>query len=136
MALRNAFEGLAVESKQETGRASETSLAALLAEFRNKYDVVSTAKATYTTSGNHTLITPPAGQSIRSVWFYAQAKGALDTGVVVVSFTLGPNSYEFELTGSQPFAHGAVWEGAADAVLVVNTSSTAAVMVNVDYRLF
>lgn len=97
---------------------------------------VLTAKATYTTSGDHTLITPPAGQSLRVVWLYAQAKGALDTGVVLVSFTLGSNSYEFELTGSQPFMHGAVWEGAIDAPLIVATSSTAAVLINVDYRSF
>lgn len=118
------------------GAATETSLVSLLAEFRNKYDVVSTAKATYTSSGDHTLITPPAGQSLRVVWIFVQAKAVLDTGVVLVSATLGPNSYEFELTGSQPFAHGAVWEGAVDQVLTITTSSTAAVLVNVDYRVY
>lgn len=102
----------------------------------NRFGAVSTAKATYTTSGNHTLITPAAGNALRVVWMYAQAKGALDTGVVGVTFTLGTKSYEIELTGSQPFAHGAVWEGAADQTLVVNTTSTAAVLVNVDYREF
>jgi hypothetical protein len=70
------------------------------------------------------------------LWIYIQAKAALDTGVVLVSVTLGSNSYTIELTGSQPFAHSAVWEGAADQALVVNTSSTAAVIVNVDYRTF
>ncbi|MEO7443583.1 MAG: hypothetical protein ABIW46_08635 [Acidimicrobiales bacterium] len=104
--------------------------------LRSDKGVVTTAKATYTTAGDHTLVTPPAGQRLRVVWIFAQAKGALDTGVVLVTVTLGANSYDFELTGSQPFAHGAVWEAAADVLLVVTTSSTAAVIVNVDYRTF
>lgn len=117
-----------------TGSATQATLASLLTEFQNKYDVVQTAKATYNTLGNHDLITPSAGTALRVVWLYAQAKGALDTGTVEVTFTLGSNSYGFELTGSQPFAHSAVWEGAVDQKLVVNTSSTAAVMVNADWR--
>lgn len=137
--LRAASVGVTVANptaNPETGLAKDTNLLSLLAEFRNKYDVVQTATDTYVTSGDHDLIIPAAGQAIRSVWLYAQAKGALDTGTVLVTFTLGPNSYTFELTGSQPFAHGAVWEGAADQKLVVNTSSTAAVIVNADYRSF
>lgn len=101
-----------------------------------KFDAVLTAKATYTTSGDHTLITPPGGQSLRVLWFYAQAKGLLDVGTVLVTFTLGTKSYEFELTGSQIFAHAVVWDGAANQTLVVNTSNTAAILINVDYRSF
>lgn len=118
------------------GVASQATLAALLSEFQNKYDVVQTAKATYTSSGPHTLITPPAGQALRVTWLFAQAKGTLDTGTVVVGFTLGGSSYEFELTGFQPWMHSAVWEGAVNEPLVVDTSSAAAVMVNCDYRVF
>jgi hypothetical protein len=116
--------------------ATQATLADLLAEFRNKYDVVLTARDSYETSGDHTLLSIAAPDRLRTTWLYAQAKGVLDTGVVTVIFTLGTNSYEVELTGSQPFAHSAVWEGAAGEDLIVNTSSTAAVIVNVDYRLF
>lgn len=117
----------------ETGLAKDATVLPVLKRF----DSVLTAKATYTTSGDHTLIAAPASPlALRPVWFYAQAKGALDTGTVIVSFTLGARSYEFELTGSQPFAHGAVWDGAVGEALVVNTSSVAAVMVNCDYRTY
>jgi len=109
---------------------------ATVVPVRNRFDAVLTAKATYTTSGPHTLITPAAGQAVRVLWLYAQAKAALDTGTVLVTFTLGTHSYDFELTGSQPFAHTAVWDGAAGETLVVTTSSTAAVLVNVDHRAF
>lgn len=122
MTLRNAFENLAVEAKQIAYK---------------RFEAVQTAKATYTSSGNHTLVAAPTSPSaLRVVWLYAQAKGVLDTGTVIVSFTLGTKSYEFELTGSQPFAHSAVWDGAVGDELVVNTSSTAAVMVNTDYRVY
>ena len=118
------------------GTVAGVALDATLVPVRNRFNFVTTAKATYTTSGDHTLVSPPAGQSLRATWLYAQAKGALDTGTVLVTFTLGASSYTVELTGSQPFAHTAVWEGTADQALVVNTSSTAAVLVNVDYRSF
>lgn len=98
---------------------------------------ISTVKATYTTSGDHTLLAAPASPlALQPTWFYAQAKGALDTGVVIVAFTMGGRSYEFELTGSQPFSHSATWNGAVGEALVVNTSSTAAVMCNADYRTY
>ncbi len=120
MALRNAFGDLALDLT-----------------VSRKFAPVLTAKATYNTSGNHTLIAAPASpNALRVVWIYAQAKGALDTGVVLITVTLGTHSYDFELTGSQPFAHGAVWDGAVGDALVVNTSSTAAVIVNADYRSF
>ena len=109
---------------------------ATLSPVRNRFDAVLTAKATYMTSGPHTLITPASGQALRVVWLYAQAKGVLNTGTVLVTFTLGSKSYEFELTGSQPFAHGAVWDGAANDALIVTTSSDAAVLINSDYRSF
>lgn len=122
---------VALSNPTETGLAKDATVLPVLKRF----DSVLTAKATYTTSGDHTLIAAPASPlALRPVWFYAQAKGVLDTGTVVVSFTLGARSYEFELTGSQPFAHGAVWDGAVGEALVVNTSSVAAVMVNCDYR--
>jgi hypothetical protein len=119
--------------------ATETGLAkdATLSPVRDRFAAVQTAKATYTTPGDHTLIPAPASPlALRPVWLFAQAKGALDTGTVIVSITLGGRSYEFELTGSQPFAHSAVWDGEVGDALIVNTSSAAAVMVNVDYRLY
>lgn len=108
----------------------------LLQEFRNRYDVVKTAKAEYTTDGPHTLVAPTVGSALRVVWIFAQARGSLADGVVTVTVSLGGNSYQFELTGSQPFAHSAVWEGATDQDLIVTTSSAAPVLVNIDYREF
>jgi len=115
-----------------TGAATE----ATVVPVRNRFDPVLTAKATYTTSGPHTLVTPGSGQAVRVLWLYAQAAAALSTGTVLVTLTLGSHSYDLELTGSQPFAHTAVWEGAVNEALIVTTSSTAEVLVNCDYRSF
>lgn len=95
---------------------------------------VATATATYSTSGPHTLLSPAAGNSLAMTWLYLQAKGALDTGTVEVTVTLGSESYTVELTGSQAFAHSTFWQGAVNESVVVTTSSAAAVIVAVDYR--
>lgn len=118
------------------GGATEVTLADLLSEFRNRYDVVQTAKATYLVAGTEILINVNAATRLRPVWFYAQAAASLGQSVVRVTFALGTNSYEVELTGSQPFMHGAVWEGGLGEDLTVTLSAPAEVLVNVDYRTF
>jgi len=82
-----------------SGAATDATAANLLAGFLARYKAVTTAKATYNTSGNHTLITPPAGQSLRVVWLYAQAKADLDEDI--------QSRFDFELHKHEPCSvHG------------------------------
>lgn len=126
MALVNAFGAMALEA----------TLAALHETMKDRFDPVLTATANYTTAGTYPLVDPPVGQRVRAVWLYAQARGSLGEATVLVTFTLGANSYQVELTGSQPFMHSAVWEGPVDGNLTVTIDVDASVLVNCDYRLF
>ncbi len=118
-------------------RVNDPTVEDLLAEFRNRYDAVTPISGDFSSVGDHTLVAPAAGKRLRIVWLYAQAAGALDTGLVEVTFKRGATVlYKFELTGSQPWAHGAVIEGAVNESIIVNTSSAARVLVNADYREF
>lgn len=123
------------EVGQVIASAQESTLQSLLTEFRSRYDVVDTASQTVSSPGATTIVAAAPGTSLVAVWFYAQAAGALGTGVVRVRFDLGTNAYEVELTGSQPFAHSAVWEGGDGDDLTVTLSRSAEVLVNIDYRI-
>lgn len=104
-----------------------------------RFDAVTPKSAVYTSAGDHDFIVPSAStKQIRAVWLFAQAAGALGDGTVEVVFKwegATEDIYRCELTGSQPFAHSAVLEApSVNKKLIVNTSSTAKVFVNADYR--
>ncbi len=104
--------------------------------IRTRFEAKLTSRALYTTAGTATLVAAGAAERARVTWVYAQAKASLGTGAVTVTVTLGTLSYQFELTGSQPFAHGVTWEGALGDDLTVTLDSAAEVLVNVDYLIF
>jgi len=104
--------------------------------LKTRFEAKLTARALYSVAGTATLVTTTAAQRARVTWIYAQAKGSVGTAVVLVTVALGTLSYQFELTGSQPFAHGVTWEGALDDDLTVTTDVSLEVLVNVDYTIF
>lgn len=125
MSLVNAFGELALE----------VTLAELATAMKQRYDPVLTAKGSYVAPGTFVLVDPPAAARVRAVWLYAQALNSMGSSTVMVTFTLGDRSYDFELGSSQPIMHGAVWEGGLDDQLTV-TIDNAPVIVNCDYRIF
>ena len=104
-------------------------------DLQAKFAPVTHAGAIYTTSGDHPLVTTSASEKVILTWYYVQA-GQTNTTPVEVTVKLGATEVaKFELDASQPMAHGAVYVGALDADLIVNTNNTQKVYVNCDYRL-
>lgn len=109
---------------------------AAVVPLKSRFEAKLTSRALYTTAGTATLITTAASERARVTWIYAQAKASVGTAAVTVTVTLGTLSYQFELTGSQPFAHGVTWEGALGDDLTVTLDASLEVLVNVDYLIF
>lgn len=112
MTLKNAFEDLAVSSKQDT------EIARLTARYGGgKVPVV----ATVTTVGDTVVHTPAAGKAIRLFWVNAINKDPNNDPTIKI------------LIGSQEFyrvvavSHWEPFEGIANATMKVNLSTTASV---------
>lgn len=104
-----------------------------------KFAEVTPVTGDFSTAGPNDLAVPNTGNALKVLWLYAQATAALGNGAVEVEFKLGSTSlYKFELTGSQPWAHGAVLPaGAADDKLTVTlTPGGVRVLCNADVREF
>lgn len=124
-------------SQVNPATAENQALIAKESTLSGKFAPVLTVSTTKTVSGDHIIIAAPgAGNRLRVVWFNAQAKGSVAEGLITVLFRRnGTVIYTQELTGSQPFAHGAVVDFAEGEALVVNMSADGSVIFNFDYRV-
>lgn len=104
-------------------------------DIQNKFAPVLHAGAIYTTSGDHTLVSTSAAQKIILTWYHVQAAQSNGAPVEVTIKLATTEIAKFELDASQPMAHGAVYLGALDDDLIINTSNTQKVYVNCDYRI-
>lgn len=113
MTLKNAFENLAVESKQDTQ----------IDRLTNRYGGGKIAVCdTVTASGDTSIYTPAAGNAVRLFWVSAINDPDEET-TPLIKILLGAT----EVYRAYAVAHWEVFEGAADEALVVNLSGAASV---------
>lgn len=102
----------------------------------NKFGASLGSGTVFSTSGNHDVVTPTPGKSIRLRWI-ALATSADNGGEVVVTVKIGTSVlYQWPLGAPGAFAHGSVREGGADEKLIVNLSASYPVFVNYEYEEF
>jgi len=136
MTLRNAFEGMAVESKQQIDALTNTQLRAAALNVEVADDLVTGTSAV--TSGASTIVlTPTAGKAIRLKWVHL-ATSENNTAETIATVKLGGVvMYQTPLGVPGIFAHKAVRVGGLNQTLVVESSVSAqAIYVNVDYEEF
>lgn len=113
MVLKNAFENLAVESKQDTQ----------IDRLTSRYGGGKTAVvATVTGSGDTAVHAPAEGNAIRLFWVSA-INDPDESASPLIKIRIGGT----EVYRAYAVAHWEVFEGAVDEELVVNLSAAASV---------
>lgn len=122
MVLKNAFENLAVESKQD----------AQIVRLTNRYGGGKTPVcATVTASGDTDIHTPAAGMAVRLFWVSA-INDPDEATTPLVKVLLGAT----EVYRAYAVAHWEVFEGGADEPLTINLSAAASVAVTAHIEEF
>ena len=150
MALRNAFELISTEAKQDDIIAAIELLEPLTdAQLRADPVNVSPLSAeiipvsiTTSSSGTTTLITPSSGASIRLYWFgLAGNPGNTDTVIASLRWTAGGQDFlavPLSKYGGM-FAHSygggnSYVQGEVDEALILNLNAAQTVTANLDYQ--
>lgn len=120
MALRNAFENVSTETKQDVGNT--------LVGYRYAGGKLA-ATAQVTASGDTTLITPATGKALRVFWVSA-INNPDQSSTPRMIFKLGTT----EIYRAYALAHWEVFTGTVNQPLVVNLNQGGDVAVTVHYQ--
>lgn len=123
MTLVNLLGALSLEATQDVVRD----------DLNERFSGGKTAVATtLTAAGDNTILTPPAGKSIRLVWIsLIPSSDNLAANLCQVKFGAGGSPVYI----AYALAHWEPLQGAVDAPLIVNTATAEKVSVTAHYRI-
>lgn len=123
MSLQNMFGAITLEATQ----------LGIKSDLDERFSGGKTAVGvTLTAAGDNTVITPPAGQSVRVVWVSA-IPSSDNAAANLVKFKFGAGGTPFYQ--AYALAHWEVFQGAVNVPLIVNCATAEAVSVTVHYRI-